>query len=142
MLRCFNDCLSMLFLYASIWAILSNRWTIGSLLMSFALSIKMNILLFIPALAVLLSQRFTVRKALFNLFLMLLLQIILGLPFLLTFPQSYLSRAFDFNREFFYIWTVNLKVLPEHIFLSKDVSRGLLIGHVFFLVLFLNKMLV
>jgi alpha-1,3-mannosyltransferase len=37
-------------------------------------------------------------------------QLVLGAPFLLTFPVSYLRKAFELDRVFFYKWTVNFKV--------------------------------
>ena len=39
----------------------------------------------------------------------------LGLPFLLAYPWSYLSRAFELSRVFTHIWTVNLKFLSEEV---------------------------
>ena len=40
----------MVLLYASLNAFIDNRWSLGSFLYSLAVSIKMNILLFAPAL--------------------------------------------------------------------------------------------
>lgn len=56
-------------------------------------------------------------------------QAVIGAPFLLTHPASYVSKAFEFSRVFFYQWTVNLKFLPESVFLSPALARGLLFGH-------------
>jgi len=58
------------------------------------------------------------------------------LPFLLTNAKGYFSGAFDFGREFFYKWTVNLKFFPEEIFLDKRLSLFLLISHVIVLLIF------
>jgi len=140
MLRCFNDCFALFFLYVAIYAILRHRWTLGCLLVSVALSIKMNILLFLPALGVLLLQRFGFWGALKRLLLMAGLQVVLAVPFLLVAPWNYLRLAFDFGRQFFYVWTVNLKILPEELFLSQGLARGLLAAHLIVLVIFLNKM--
>lgn len=49
-LRLFNDPVAMLFLYASLNAFTSERWSIGSIFYSLAVSLKMNVLLFAPAL--------------------------------------------------------------------------------------------
>jgi alpha-1,3-mannosyltransferase len=49
-------------------------------------------------------------------------------------PSGYMNRAFEFSREFFYIWTVNFKFLPEEIFLSKKLAMGLLAGHLLTLI--------
>lgn len=51
-LRLFNDCFAMLFLYIAIIFFCKYRWFLGSLFFTIALSIKMNILLFMPPLLV------------------------------------------------------------------------------------------
>ena len=66
---------------------------------------------------------------------------ILGGPFLLTYPVAYIHRSFDLGRQFFYIWTVNWKCVPEDIFLSKAFQISLLALHLIVLVCFLNKSL-
>ena len=53
-LRLFNDCWAMFFLYISIYFYTKYKWTLGSIFMTIALSIKMNILLFLPPLLVIL----------------------------------------------------------------------------------------
>jgi alpha-1,3-mannosyltransferase len=53
-------------------------------------------------------------------------QLLLGLPFLSTYPTEYLSRSFDLGRVFMFKWTVNLKFLPEDIFVGKPLSLVLL----------------
>ena len=85
MLRLFNDCFAMLFLYISILFWLNNQWNIGCIFyrsvyttitnnykncdflwFSLGVSVKMNIFLFAPALFGLLIERFgfleTVKK--------------------------------------------------------------------------------
>ena len=57
-------------------------------------------------------------------------QVALALPFLLTFPKSYLARAFELTRVFTYKWTVNFKFLSEDCFVSKELAHGLLSVHV------------
>jgi alpha-1,3-mannosyltransferase len=66
-------------------------------------------------------------------------KLVLGAPFLLTFPISYIHRSFDLGRQFFYIWTVNWKFLPEEIFLDKRFQLGLLALHLICLLAFMNK---
>ena len=51
-LRLFNDCVAMFFLYAAVLMFTRYRWVLGSLLFTMALSVKMNILLFMPPLLV------------------------------------------------------------------------------------------
>jgi len=67
------------------------------------------------------------------------MQAILGAPFLLTHPTPYFLRAFDLRRSFTYKWTVNLKFLPEEVFLSPELSVGLLLATVATLGLFAYK---
>ena len=66
----------------------------------------------------------------------LLLQMLLAWPFLVQAPVPYLTRAFQLSRAFSHVWSVNLKFLPEHIFLSQKLALGLLIVHVILLLAF------
>src|SRR5438874_1184176 len=87
---------------------------------SFALSIKMNVLLFFPAFGLILFKSLGAWKTSFNLLLIILIQIILALPFLMDHPKSYFTRAFEFSRVFIYKWTVNWKFLDEEVFVSSE----------------------
>lgn len=64
------------------------------------------------------------------------LQVALGYPFLSTYPKEYIGRAFEFSRVFLYKWTVNLRFLPEPIFVSKQLALFLLTSHLFLLTAF------
>jgi alpha-1,3-mannosyltransferase len=139
-LRCFNDCIAMLLLYIAILFILRHRWTIGCLFVTFAISVKMNVLLFVPALAILLCQRFGAWRAFAHIIFIIIVQIILAIPFLMVHARNYFRLAFDFGRAFFYIWTVNLKILDEETFLSPVLAKGLLGLHLFILIAFMHKM--
>jgi len=46
----FNDPIAVILLYAALNMFVDGKWSYGSLLFSFAVSVKMNILLFAPAL--------------------------------------------------------------------------------------------
>lgn len=134
-LRLFNDGPTMLLFYISLVCFIRHYWNIGCVIFSLAVSIKMNVLLFAPGLLLLLLQ---ISPNLPVVIIRLLLccalpQIILGLPFLLSYPESYIRKAFELDRVFFYKWTVNWKFLPESIFLSKQVSILLLLLHIVFL---------
>lgn len=72
---------------------------------------------------------------------MVAIQLVLGLPFLLHAPANYLRLSFDFGRAFFYVWTVNLKVLDESTFLDPRLAKGLLAAHLIVLLIFTHKML-
>ena len=63
-------------------------------------------------------------------------QLIIGAPFLIRHPISYLRKAFELDREFFFKWTVNLKFLPEDVFLSKTLAIALLCLHISLLCLY------
>jgi alpha-1,3-mannosyltransferase len=89
----------------------------------------MNILLFLPGLLVLYVKRFGFIRSFYQIFLVVFVQVILAVPFLLTNPDGYIERAFNFGREFTYIWTVNYKFLTPEQFVSKTLARSLLIGH-------------
>ena len=69
-------------------------------------------------------------------FLMAQLQLALAFPFVKTNAMSYLSRAFDFSRQFLFKWTVNWRFIGEQVFSSKEFSTTLLIGHVTVLAIF------
>lgn len=135
-LRLFNDCIAMLFTYISFLAFQWDSWLIGCIIYSLGLSVKMNILLFLPGLLVLLTKRFGFFKMILHAFVILVIQILLGIPFLLEYPEAYIDRAFNFGRKFTYIWTVNWKFLSESFFLNEHFHKVLLILTLFFWILF------
>jgi alpha-1,3-mannosyltransferase len=131
LLRLFNDGPTMLLLYTAVLLFMRQRWNGGCLLFSLAVSLKMNVLLFAPGLLLLLVQTgptlgTVVKRLAFG---CALPQLLLGAPFLLRHPVSYLRKAFELDRAFFYEWTVNWKCLPEALFLSNAWARLLLLGH-------------
>jgi len=129
-LRLFNDGIATFFFYLALFFFLHNtQWKFGCFLFSLAVSIKMNILLYAPGLLLLLLQQKNYWKTLVCLSICALTQAIVGLPFLTTYPEAYLRKAFEFDRTFFYVWTVNWKCIPESIFLSKYFAILLLSGH-------------
>ena len=128
----------MLLLYVSMLLFMRQHWNTGSVVFSLAVSLKMNVLLFAPGLLLLLLQQ---GPNLWTVILRLgfgcaLPQLVLGAPFLLTFPVSYLRKAFELDRVFFYKWTVNWKMLDEEFFVSKPWALALLAGHLGTLVYF------
>ncbi|XP_011647493.1 lethal(2)neighbour of Tid protein [Pogonomyrmex barbatus] len=129
-LRLFNDPVAMVLLYASINAFLDNRWFLGSVLYSLAVSIKMNILLFAPALLIAYLCTLGTLKTLMHLSICALIQLILGLPFLLENSMAYIMGAFNLGRVFEFKWTVNWRFLPEEIFVHPYLHMSLLFLHV------------
>lgn len=126
-LRMFNDCIAVLFGYIAVLLFTYRQWIPASIIYSLAVSVKMNMLLYAPGVFVVLLLSTGLTNTIWCIFLCGLVQIVLGLPFLMTYPVSYLTKAFELSRVFMYKWTVNFKFLPEPIFLSKKLSIGLLV---------------
>jgi len=133
----FNDCFALLFFLLALDRYTLDKWFLGCIFYSIAVSIKMNILLFAPGLLYLLLRRFGIVKTIFpHLFICAFVQVILALPFLMQYPIEYLKGAFNFGRKFIYIWSVNFQFVPEEIFQSKLFSISLIIGQLMMLLVF------
>ncbi|XP_053379232.1 dol-P-Man:Man(5)GlcNAc(2)-PP-Dol alpha-1,3-mannosyltransferase-like [Mercenaria mercenaria] len=135
-LRMFNDPVAMLFLYIAIDLFLADRWSLGCLMFSFGVSVKMNILLFAPALLFLLLVTQGIIRTVKNLTICAIPQVVLAIPFLLENPWGYIKMSFNLGRQFFYKWTVNWRLLPEDIFLNRTFQMSLLLGHIAVLLAF------
>ncbi|GAM21177.1 hypothetical protein SAMD00019534_043520 [Acytostelium subglobosum LB1] len=138
-LRLFNDCISMFLFYVALYLFTRHRWSIGCVFFSLAVGIKMNLLLFAPALLLLLLQTYGVAKTVPRLAICAIVQVLLGVPFLMRNPVGYVARAFEFSRQFMYKWTVNWRFVPVDVFLSKPWAIALLACHLFVLSLFVWK---
>ncbi|KAK4574676.1 dolichyl-P-Man:Man(5)GlcNAc(2)-PP-dolichol alpha-1,3-mannosyltransferase [Recurvomyces mirabilis] len=130
-LRLFNDGFAVFFLFLTIFCYQqrSRYWSAGSLVFSFGLGVKMSLLLALPAVGIILWQGIGRDRALKQAVLMAQLQVLLGYPFLAANPQGYLSRAFEFSRQFLFKWTVNWRFVGEETFLSRPFSIALLAAH-------------
>nr|XP_022343201.1 dol-P-Man:Man(5)GlcNAc(2)-PP-Dol alpha-1,3-mannosyltransferase-like [Crassostrea virginica] len=135
-LRLFNDPVAMFFMYLAVCCFLRDRWAIGCLIYSFGVSIKMNLLLFSPALLMVMMVRLGTLSTIGHLAICAAPQVVLAIPFLLENPVGYIVRSFNFGRQFFYVWTVNWRLIPEDIFLNKYFQTALLLAHVLTLLLF------
>jgi alpha-1,3-mannosyltransferase len=135
-LRCFNDCFAVLFLWIAIYAYQRRLFTIGSLAYSWGLGVKMSLLLALPALGIILLLMRGVATGIRQAWMMFQLQLVIAFPFLPVNAVGYVSRAFEFSRQFLFKWTVNWRFVGEEIFLSKEFSVSLLVGHASALVLF------
>ncbi|GEQ70320.1 hypothetical protein JCM33374_g3996 [Metschnikowia sp. JCM 33374] len=161
-LRMFNDCFTTIGILAVILLLQqavywSGHGTTNTLtflfcvlaadVLSMALSVKMNVLLYLPAFAVVVY--FLVGERLLHFLAVLtvipLVQVLVGWRFLLPLfwddeakylRRMYLTRAFDFSRQFLYKWTVNWRFVPEDIFSSSEFARFLLVGHAVVLLFF------
>lgn len=98
-------------------------------ILSAAVSIKMNILLYLPALLMLLVLSRGLAKTIAHAVVISLTVVAVSLPFLLVHPQQYLQYAFEFSRAFLYKWTVNWRFLPQEVFESSSFASGLLAIH-------------
>jgi len=133
-LRLFNDCFAVFFCYVALFIFCSNRkhstsltWSLGSVFYSFAVSIKMNILLYAPAIGLLYLKYLGFAGTVKQIMLCAFVQLVLGAPFLLTYPENYVTRAFNFSKDFEYKWTVNFKFISEETFLNKRFGHLLLL---------------
>merc|ERR1712228_282300 len=133
-LRLFNDCFAVFFCYISLilfcWNRRRNRtlfWPLGSFFYSFAVSIKMNILLYCPAIGLLYFKYLGFIGTVKQVTICIATQFILGAPFLISYPQSYVQRAFNLSKDFEYVWSVNFKFVDENIFLNKTFGHCLLV---------------
>lgn len=135
-LRLFNDCFAMTLLHAALLLLLNQKWHLGLILFSGAVSVKMNVLLYAPPLFILMLKAMNLFGVISALAGAALVQILLGLPFLLSHPVAYLSRAFNLGRVFIHFWSVNFKFIPESIFVSREFAVVLLAAHLSLLILF------
>ncbi|CAK1599970.1 unnamed protein product [Parnassius mnemosyne] len=136
-LRLFNDPIAVLFLYISLNYFLESKWSLGSIFYSLGVSIKMNILLYAPALFFFYLINLGLKETVKQIFLCGIIQIFLGLPFLLVAPVSYLRGSFDLGRVFNHTWTVNYRFLDVKIFENPYFHLTLFSIHILLLIIFL-----
>lgn len=132
-LRLFNDPIAMILLFSSLNAFLDEHWYLGSILYSLAVSVKMNILLFAPALLSAYLCILGISKTVIHLSICAVIQAILGLPFLIENPISYIKGAFNLGRIFEFKWTVNWRFLSEEVFVNPYFHISLLLLHLLIL---------
>ncbi|KAK9500925.1 hypothetical protein O3M35_002087 [Rhynocoris fuscipes] len=136
MLRLFNDPFAMALLYLSLNLFLNNKWTFGSIIYSLAVSVKMNILLFSPALFIAYLSVLGTKDTIIQITICAIVQLLLGSPFLLTDPVAYIKGSFDIGRVFLHKWTVNWRFLPEILFINTKFHILLLSLHLILLLIF------
>lgn len=74
-LRCFNDCWAVAFLWGAIYAYQNRAWTAGSLAYTWAVGIKMSALLPAPAVGLVLLQALGTERALVQIWIMTQVQV-------------------------------------------------------------------
>jgi alpha-1,3-mannosyltransferase len=135
-LRLFNDCFTVLFLYLAIFLYQRHSWNLGTTVYSCGLGVKMNLLLIAPGLAFILLQALGFDRSFTQALIVSQSQGLFAYEFVRVNWRSYVGRAFQLNRQFLYRWTVNWRFIPEHIFLSAPFSGTLLSAHATLLLLF------
>jgi len=138
-LRLFNEALAMPLAWAMVLLAQRRRWLPAALAFSASVSVKMNALLFAPALALLMLLSCGRRAILLAASLAAALQLALAAPFLAAHPAAYLARAFEFGRAFEQRWSVNWQGLSSEQFASQAHARGLLLAHAAALLLFAHR---
>lgn len=140
-LRLFNDPIAVLFFYISLNLFLKDKWKLGSVFYSLAVSIKMNILLYAPCLLTAYLTNLTITETIANLSICALVQLFLGAPFLYGNFISYIKGSFDLGRIFEHKWTVNYRFLDRETFENRYFHLGLLSLHIFILLVFLPSVI-
>lgn len=135
-LRMFNDPVAMMFFYGAMNLFIDGYWSLGSLIYSLAVSIKMNILLFAPALLMAYIHCLHIKNTIKQLTICAAVQVALGAPFLIENPLGYMKMSFDIGRVFLFKWTVNWRFLDEETFVNQFFHLSLLVLHVVLLVTF------
>lgn len=159
-LRMFNDCFTTLAMVGVVliyqqaasfyWLLAGVSWLlamVGMDLYLIAVLIKMNALLYLPA--VVLITYFVCGQLVLKLLVVMavfpIIQVVMGWNYLVPLinddyakyiRRNYINIAFDFKRKFMYKWTVNWRFVREEWFDSDGFARGLLILHVVVLFLF------
>ena len=128
-LRCFNDCFAVFFLWLAIFFLQRRYWALGALAYSWGLGIKMSLLLVLPAVAIILFLGRGFGPSLRLALLMAQVQVAIALPFLRDNAWGYMGRAFEFSRQFLFKWTVNWRFVGEETFLSRSFAATLLALH-------------
>ncbi|KAI0010964.1 glycosyltransferase family 58 protein [Xylariaceae sp. FL0662B] len=137
MLRCFNDCFAVFFLWLTVFLFQQRLWTLGSIAYAWGLGIKMSLLLVLPAIGIILLLARGFSGSLQLAAIMAQIQFTIATPFLHENAWGYLGRAFELSRQFLFKWTVNWRFLGEETFLSRPFALALLIMHALVLIGFI-----
>lgn len=137
LLRMFNDPVAVTLLHWSALQMTESRWIPALLLYSAALSVKMNILLYLPGVLLLLLLAKGPWALMGGISVIVAFQGLVASPFLAMFPWEYLGRAFEFSRQFDMKWSVNYQFLSLDTFSDPRFHLILLSLHLSLLLTFL-----
>ena len=127
----------MFLAYIAIYFLLKGKNQRAVFFFAFAISVKMNVLLFIPGIYLILSRSEGIWKGTYYIIQIFLMQLVIGLPFIQHNAMSYFNKAFEFKREFLFKWSVNWNYLGEETATNPKFALALLCLHLLFLVIFL-----
>jgi alpha-1,3-mannosyltransferase len=137
LLRVFNDPVVMVFMNLCVLSAIKNKWKTSLVLYSIALSIKMNILLYLPGLLLCINWGTNYVFTLLSIFFIVSFQLIIAAPFIAVNSSGYFTMAFDFSRIFIQKESAYWQFLSNGIFVSRTFHIFLLALHVLFLLVFL-----
>jgi alpha-1,3-mannosyltransferase len=89
----------------------------------------MSALLYLPALLMNLNFHFGIIKTLLAAVFLIAAQGVIGLQWLMAYPEAYIGKAFEFDRVFFFKWSVNWQFLGEETATGKNFAKLLIITH-------------
>ncbi|KAJ2571343.1 dolichyl-P-Man:Man(5)GlcNAc(2)-PP-dolichol alpha-1,3-mannosyltransferase [Coemansia sp. RSA 1807] len=134
-LRLFNDPVAMLFAYAAVLSMTrtsTRRWS--GLLLSLGIAVKMNVQLLLPGAAFVWWRTGGLRTTVVQLVVVALSQVVIAAPFVYAFPHEYVARAFEYTRQFNFVWTVNWRFIGDRVFASHEWALILAAAHIALLV--------
>lgn len=135
----FNDSWAVFFALCGVLAAALDWWSVATILLSVGVSVKMNILLFLPGFVAAVVARHGWRGVLTFGALGATIQVLAGLPFLTEAPLDYLRAAFDIGRRFQHRYSYNWRHVPEEVFGSSAFAAILLALQVVTLVAFVVR---
>ncbi len=94
----FNDPIAMLFLHLCMLLLMERKTVLAVLSFSLALSVKMNILLYLPGLLLIIQLSYGTLGTILCVVTLTAFQGVFSLPFTLVDTHAYLAGAFDFSR--------------------------------------------
>ena len=98
----------------------------------------MSALLYLPALLLNLNFHFGIIKTLGSIVFLVFAQLVIGLEWIIHNREAYFAKAFEFDRVFFFKWSVNWQFFGEEVATGRDLAKLLLIIHLSLLLVFLS----